>query len=488
MSYTRYIRGQDSEKDKVVDALREYIPGFWPGCKLQVIKDGHNIPRGKCFDSSQNIDNLKGALTACKNNISSVNFGYSGGSIHYMHFVVKDPINYWKELNPFSANYRIKTEQEFIKEFGSLEYVSDLKVGMKHLFGMKITDKFAQEIVDRDGSSSDQDCFKDWITGKDYIWYISEEMITNKPLELVLGKFNIGQIVVSLTDCVGLRKAGELFKILPNSSKGALYYKESANSSSANDWRAATDEEMFLYDAGRRNISDSFLPTPLVFGKFKIGQILVSLDDYSGYREAGDLVEVVETSEPTVLHYRSNRYPETRRSSAEISFRAATDIETHYFKKGYISYKDIPDSSIVVDTTGSTSKDELLVFGMFKIGSIVVANLKKTVTDNRRDGEMFRVQLNSTEEYLHFNSRITNRIETCYTPGLWRLASPIEVKAYIDGAIISPYTTMNSTQKNTSNSFKIPKSSSKILDTTCEYLPDIKTEFKRKTKSKYLKL
>ena len=75
-----------------------------------------------------------------------------------------------------------------------------------------------------------------------------------EPEVLVFGKFKIGQIVVSLCDVGTCRKEGDIFKVLPDSYYGTLYYQGLINSVTAHEWRAATPEEIEAYEQGIRNI------------------------------------------------------------------------------------------------------------------------------------------------------------------------------------------------------------------------------------------
>ena len=81
------------------------------------------------------------------------------------------------------------------------------------------------------------------------------EIISTSEAEevLVFGKYKIGDIVVSLTTMGNSRKEGDLFKVLPNSSK-SIYYAPKTSSSRPQDWRKATKEEEEAYNKGITNI------------------------------------------------------------------------------------------------------------------------------------------------------------------------------------------------------------------------------------------
>ena len=67
---------------------------------------------------------------------------------------------------------------------------------------------------------------------------------------LILGKFNIGDIVVSLTLNLGTRTEGDIFKVLEKSSEDKLYYAEYFVSNLPENWRLATPEEIEFYKQG----------------------------------------------------------------------------------------------------------------------------------------------------------------------------------------------------------------------------------------------
>lgn len=80
---------------------------------------------------------------------------------------------------------------------------------------------------------------------------------------LVLDKFNIGQIVVSLRNNGDCRQKGDMFKILESGlqpSSYALWYTtrtgKIVHSTDSNSWREATQAEIEAYNSGIRNIND----------------------------------------------------------------------------------------------------------------------------------------------------------------------------------------------------------------------------------------
>jgi hypothetical protein len=81
-------------------------------------------------------------------------------------------------------------------------------------------------------------------------------------MDKILGKFNIGDIVVSENinpSLVTSRKKGDIYKVLDNSHCNSLYYKKNVCSdvSNKNDWRLATDLEKAAFELfGVTNIYD----------------------------------------------------------------------------------------------------------------------------------------------------------------------------------------------------------------------------------------
>lgn len=84
----------------------------------------------------------------------------------------------------------------------------------------------------------------------------STEEVKNSNVEIFPG-IKIGDIVVSTVNRSGYRKVGDMFKVLPNSSKGCLYYLNHTNSHESSTFRLATKEEVKLFEKGVRNINST---------------------------------------------------------------------------------------------------------------------------------------------------------------------------------------------------------------------------------------
>lgn len=93
-------------------------------------------------------------------------------------------------------------------------------------------------------------------THDELIQFLSKDHPDIISKQLVLGTFNIGDIVVSEEHKPGARKVGDLFVVLPQSSKNCLYYHLDYCSVSASSWRKATSKEKLAYYDGIKNIND----------------------------------------------------------------------------------------------------------------------------------------------------------------------------------------------------------------------------------------
>jgi len=87
----------------------------------------------------------------------------------------------------------------------------------------------------------------------------------------VFGKYNIGDIVVSIKDMNPCRSQGDMYLVHQKSDANHLYYKEGINSKNIGDWRLATSEEQEAFVNGIKNIKDI---KPYIF---KEGQYIVTL-------------------------------------------------------------------------------------------------------------------------------------------------------------------------------------------------------------------
>ncbi len=76
----------------------------------------------------------------------------------------------------------------------------------------------------------------------------------------VLGKFSIGDVVVSTGEVLPYRQKGDMFVVHPESDSMLLYYKHDLSSSDTTSWRKATFEEAEAYRKGITNVSHIVKP------------------------------------------------------------------------------------------------------------------------------------------------------------------------------------------------------------------------------------
>lgn len=65
--------------------------------------------------------------------------------------------------------------------------------------------------------------------------------------------YKVGDIIVSLRNLKPYREVGDMFKII--SLTDVMYYKKQTNSSSPEEWRLATKEEITLFNSGVTHIN-----------------------------------------------------------------------------------------------------------------------------------------------------------------------------------------------------------------------------------------
>jgi hypothetical protein len=90
-------------------------------------------------------------------------------------------------------------------------------------------------------------------------------------------------------------------------------------------------------------------PEPLVFDKYKVGDIVVSLINIQGSREEGEMFEVLKDSEAILLSYKTNHSRTSRNSTNTSSWRAATEYEVAAFKRGITNINEIIPEPVTED-------------------------------------------------------------------------------------------------------------------------------------------
>ena len=163
--------------------------------------------------------------------------------------------------------------------------------------------------------------------------------IVAKPEPLILDKYKIGDVVVSLAEHSPPRRVGEMFVVLPKSSRSNLYYRDDRNSTDPSSWRAATPEEAAFFHTGGKNIKDMSKEL-LVFGKYKVGDIVVSLTDTGHFRNEGDMYAVLEGSTSTNLLFDPTLY-----NNIPQQWRAATEFEAASYRTGTRNINHIVSSA-----------------------------------------------------------------------------------------------------------------------------------------------
>lgn len=95
---------------------------------------------------------------------------------------------------------------------------------------------------------------------KEYFEEIKEELVPFPPIKKeTFEDIFIDDIVVSLEHIDRCRNVGDLFKVLPKSTKDCLYYLPGTNSYYRTEWRKATEEEKWWYENKKiKNISEIY--------------------------------------------------------------------------------------------------------------------------------------------------------------------------------------------------------------------------------------
>lgn len=187
--------------------------------------------------------------------------------------------------------------------------------------------------------------------------YETEGHITKEnTTKLVKGKFDIGDIIVAIVGTPN-RPAGSILKVQPLSTTTKLYH-DLGNSTYIDEFRLATKEEVEAYDKGIRHLNDMNTNASVkskteikVLNEYEIGDIVVSLGNYPGLRQEGDLFEIEESSTNDTLDYFSRVAKRIKGSSNNEAWRKATDREAQMFRDGIIT--NIVQIPIKQDVTGS---------------------------------------------------------------------------------------------------------------------------------------
>lgn len=263
--------------------------------------------------------------------------------------------------------------------------------------------------------------------------------IKGRPLEnLVFGKFSKNAIVVSMTDVTGIRKKGDIIKIIPeHSSLVSLCYGNNHISVTLSDWRIATKEEVEGFiDFGFKNIEevrkhfDARTPEKLIkaFGFYQKGDIVVATDDINTNRKKGEMFEVLDITDKTTLNiYNQSRGKKT--STKVSSWRMAKASEAEAYRNGGIANVNLikQTSKPLADVFDSKHPGNL-VLGKFQLRDVIVMINSK----HKPHGYMYNVLLTSTSHKLIFGTR-SGESGISEDPDLWRVATQAERHYYENG-------------------------------------------------------
>jgi hypothetical protein len=130
------------------------------------------------------------------------------------------------------------------------------------------------------------------------------------------------------------------------------WYSKEAIKIDTNSYKIGADRkyDLYYYD-GAEQVKE--VPQPevnttsyakselLVFDKYKVGDVVVSLITMPGSREEGEMFEVLKNSAAYVLQYKTNNSHTSRNSTNVSSWRAATEYEAAAFKQGITNINKI---------------------------------------------------------------------------------------------------------------------------------------------------
>lgn len=211
-----------------------------------------------------------------------------------------------------------------------------------HLYVVRWTDNIGREVIQG---------FKE------------EDLVEAKnPEKLVFGKFSIGDIVVSMTDVTGYRDNGDLFVVLPNSSKNTLWYRthiynDEINSTKSDGWRLATDDEKKLYENGITNIEYRCCVKITKENAYQLNLFLeLNKGKYNGYHPYWG---VSEASIGKFFHfpsYKSKSVGGYIHTSSEKYYPEVT-LKELYEKAGYKPIEKRPEIKAVLEEMAFRIKD-----------------------------------------------------------------------------------------------------------------------------------
>ena len=307
-----YVLGADKELDKSVLQIRKHIPGFFPGCEMQIV----NI-RG--FPSKSRYI---GARFISQHEKSRVE--------HMLNTVINNRKGIFDPTNQYEVNLGAEDVEVTSADISSLVALEDTIEGIAkfipgYTYGCvlevikqpsvgncKIGDKFDSvtkgvsleiflESMIHDRTCSVIDPKNTYSANYQRGCLVAEghaDQVTKAASpELVLGKFNKGDVVVSLATMHGSRTIGDMFTVLSTSTKGSLYYGTTW-SMDVTTWRIATPTEAERFKNGDTNIHDKDWISDLDL--FSDGYRIKTIDELCN--EFGDLMSVPKAFVSDMYH------------------------------------------------------------------------------------------------------------------------------------------------------------------------------------------
>jgi hypothetical protein len=162
------------------------------------------------------------------------------------------------------------------------------------------------------------------VRGKDWEWVDQDK---NSIYGIIKGACGSGWVKVAWYSKEGIKLNSESYRIGAG-GKYDLYYYDGA-------------EQVKEVPQPEVNTTSYAKSELLVFDKYKVGDVVVSLINMGGSREEGEMFEVLKNSAAYVLQYKTNNSHTSRNSTNVSSWRAATEYEAAAFKQGITNINKI---------------------------------------------------------------------------------------------------------------------------------------------------
>lgn len=236
------------------------------------------------------------------------------------------------------------------------------------------------------------------------------EVISQKSFK-VFDTYEIGDIVVSLTNVHFKRHEGDLFKILDISANNKLYYKTDSCSPTLSDWRFATQEEKEYFEKGGKNIKG--IPTQSVT-LFKKGDKVRCIDittDFtsdcgstngnSKWRKELNLKDIYEVEScytTSALKLKNNSYRHIVKA-----FRLVEEIKEKEKIPSYLILKRTYGSKKIGDVIDTTKEDS---DNLFRLSWYAILYIHKRLNETffEISKEEYEKIINSKDKLFETNS------------------------------------------------------------------------------------